>query len=148
MKKLLLALLLCLCSNAYAAQTVAVTDHSVQGNVPLTLEIAATPPMREHGLMDRDTLAPYDGMLFLFPKTARIAFWMKNTRIPLDMIFIDDKGRIVQIAAKTTPYSETPVDSTKPVNAVIELAGGQAAAKKLQIGDSITYTLPPGLHAE
>lgn len=133
---------------ALAAATLPVTVRTPRGDVPLALELAATPEAREHGLMNRDTLAPNDGMLFLFPRTQRVAFWMKNTRIPLDILFIDEKGRIAHIAASTTPYSEAPIDSTKPVGAVIELAGGQAAARKLQEGDSVTYRLPEGTYVK
>lgn len=148
MKYLLFFSLLLLAPLAFAAQTLPVTVRTNQGDVPLTLELATTPAIREQGLMNRDTLAPNDGMLFLFPKANRVAFWMKNTRIPLDILFVDAKGHIVHIAHKTTPYSETPIDSTKPVNTVIELAGGQAEAKKLQEGDSVIYSLPAGIHAQ
>ncbi len=148
MKYLLSFFLLFIASSALAAQTVRATIHTSHGETPLMLELATTPQTRAQGLMHRDSLTPNDGMLFIFPHSAPMAFWMKNTRISLDMLFINTQGKIMHIAAQTTPYSESPIDSHAAVNQVIELAGGQAAAHHIQTGDSVIYQLPEGTHVE
>ena len=148
----LAALLLFAATAAMACEddgdTISARIATAHGTKPLKLELATTPPVREHGLMDRTTLAPNDGMLFVFPDTKPIAFWMKNTRIPLDMLFLDTKGKIVHIAANTTPMSEAHIESTAPTKAVIELAGGRAKAFGIHEGDTVTYTLPADAHVE
>ncbi|MFM7027102.1 MAG: DUF192 domain-containing protein [Chakrabartia sp.] len=103
------------------------------------VEVAATDAQQERGLMFRPTLAPDAGMIFPM-KPARFAtFWMKNTLIPLDMVFIRADGRIARIAAQTVPYSLMPVDSGEPVAAVLELAGGRAAELGIAPGDRVRW---------
>ncbi|MEO0440630.1 MAG: DUF192 domain-containing protein [Pseudomonadota bacterium] len=104
-----------------------------------TVEIAQSPEQQARGMMFRTELAPDKGMLFPFPAEKMASFWMKNTVIPLDIIFVRSDGTIESIAAQTTPYSLEPVQSGEPVAAVLELAGGRAAELSLQPGDTISW---------
>jgi uncharacterized membrane protein (UPF0127 family) len=101
-----------------------------------TVELALTGPQMARGLMFREELAPDAGMLFVFPQ--RVAsFWMRNTLIPLDMLFIDRDGRVVRIAERTTPLSEQGISSRRPVVAVLELAGGTAERLGIEVGSKV-----------
>jgi uncharacterized membrane protein (UPF0127 family) len=84
-----------------------------------------------------------EGMVFTHSPPRPASMWMKNTYIPLDMLFVDADGRIVKIAERTTPHSLEPVGTNTPVQAVIELRGGEAARRKLQVGDRATWSLQP-----
>lgn len=128
-----------------AAEAVDVTVYTTKGEVPLQLELAATPESRIQGLMHRDTLAPLDGMLFLFPKAHDYAFWMKDTRIPLDILFVNDEQRIVHIARDVAPYTKAERASGQPIVAVIELDGGRALKEAIAEGDHVRYDLPKSL---
>jgi uncharacterized membrane protein (UPF0127 family) len=101
------------------------------------VEVADTFDTRERGLMFRKTLAPDRGMLFDFKTEQPVSFWMRNTLIPLDMVFIGADGRIVSIARNATPMSETPIASAGPVLDVLELKGGRAAEIEAAPGDRI-----------
>jgi uncharacterized membrane protein (UPF0127 family) len=133
-----LLLLLCLPFSAQAAARMAdVTFQTQAGPQRFTAEVVDTPDAREHGLMYRTTLPERHGMLFLFPETAMQAFWMKNTLIPLDMIFIDDQGVVTNIAENAVPETLDVHRSTRPVRTVLELAGGSAARYHLRAGDRV-----------
>jgi hypothetical protein len=121
------------------------TIYTTQGEVPLKLEVAATPEAREHGLMERIRLAPFDGMLFLFPTDDDHRFWMKNTRLPLDMLFVGDDRSVAAVEADTAPYSLDLHHAGRPVRSVIELDGGRAAKDGIEPGDKVRYALPPSL---
>ncbi len=103
-----------------------------------TVEIADTPETRERGLMFQKELAPDQGMLFVWPDSAPRSMWMKNTFIPLDMLFITGSGRIAYIAPMRQPHSLRTVHSGEPANAVLELAGGTAAQLRLRTGDRVS----------
>lgn len=108
----------------------------------IRVEIAADDDTRTQGLMYRESVPPDRGMLFLFPDTGLRPFWMKNTLIPLDIIWIDQTGRIVDISADTPPCKTDDCPSYPPKELsrfVLELAGGQAAARRLKIGDVLTF---------
>ncbi len=105
-----------------------------------TVEIARTTPEQAKGLMFRRELADDRGMIFPFPEPRMASFWMKNTVIPLDIIFIRADGKIENIAANTTPYSLDPVQSTAAVAAVLEVRGGLAAATGIKAGDTVKWT--------
>lgn len=105
-----------------------------------TVEMARTPQQQNQGLMFRTSLADDKGMLFPFSQQRVASFWMRNTLIPLDIIFIGSDGRIVNIAENTTPYSLEPVLSTAPVAAVLELRGGLTAQLGIKAGDRATWT--------
>ena len=113
------------------------TIHTARGPVRFQVEIADTDATRERGLMFRKSLAPDRGMLFDFHEPRLVAFWMKNTLIPLDMLFIDKGGVVVSIAREATPMSETPIPSGAPVVGVLEIAGGGAAAIGAEPGDKV-----------
>jgi hypothetical protein len=105
-----------------------------------TIEVADTPDERARGLMFRETMAPDAGMLFDYGSDQRgVAFWMKNTPLPLDMIFIREDGTITQIAADTTPYSLEPIASREPVRFVLEVNAGTAARLGITPGGRLVH---------
>lgn len=95
------------------------------------------------GLMYRSQMASDAGMLFLFPDETRRSFWMKNTKIPLDIIFINSAKRIVTIQRSTTPFSESSIPSTGPAQYVLELNAGVADQLSLSEGDYLNWQLIP-----
>ncbi|WP_223633334.1 DUF192 domain-containing protein [Rhodobacter sp. TJ_12] len=97
-------------------------------------EIADDPDERAQGLMGRTALPPAQGMLFVYPEPQQVAFWMHDTLIPLDMIFVDAAGRITQIHANARPLDETPIPARAPTQYVLEIGGGQAARLGLAPG--------------
>jgi uncharacterized membrane protein (UPF0127 family) len=105
------------------------------------VEIAATPDERALGLMFRRSLAPDAGMLFDFGHTGPVAMWMKNTLIPLDMLFVASDGAVVNIAQRTVPQSLTPIPSARPVRFVLEVAGGTTARLGIKPGDKLIHPL-------
>jgi uncharacterized membrane protein (UPF0127 family) len=105
-----------------------------------TVEIAATPREQQTGMMYRRSLAPDRGMLFPYSPPVPVGFWMKDTFIPLDMVFIRADGTIARIAT-AVPHSLESVSSIEPIVAVLEIAGGRAAELGLREGDRVTYTL-------
>ncbi len=104
-----------------------------------TVEVARTKEEQARGLMERQSLAPDRGMLFPYQTPQPVAFWMKNTLIPLDMIFIAPGGRILRIEANTVPLSLEPVGSGEAVEAVLELAGGRSAELGIAAGDRVEW---------
>ena len=107
--------------------------HSVQ------VEIAKDDLARERGLMYRRFMPPEHGMLFEFEHEGRQSFWMRNTYIPLDMIFISKTGVVTNIVAKAEPLSERIIPSGPPCAAVLELNGGAAAAMGMKVGDIVRH---------
>jgi uncharacterized membrane protein (UPF0127 family) len=108
-----------------------------KGLARFTVEMATTWPQQEAGLMFRKVVAPNQGMLFDFGKDGPVSFWMKNTLIPLDMLFIKSDGRVARIAANAKPLSTDAIPSYEPVRAVLEIAGGRAAELGLKPGDLV-----------
>jgi len=102
-----------------------------------TIEIADDNDERSRGLMFRESMPGDAGMLFIYPDERVASFWMKNTYIPLDMLFIANDGTITQIAPMTEPHSLTPVRSELPVRAVLEINGGMSETLGIEAGDSI-----------
>ena len=109
------------------------------GAQQFAVELAVTSEQRAQGLMYRERLPADAGMLFLYPAARQIAMWMKNTLIPLDMLFIGDDGRILHIAERAIPGSTATISSMQPARAVLELNGGTAARLKIQVGDRVLY---------
>jgi uncharacterized protein len=105
-----------------------------------TVEVARTPNDQAQGLMNRRALAPDSGMLFPFDPPRPASFWMRNTLIPLDMIFIRPDGAIARIAANTVPMSETQVAVGEPMTAVLELRGGRAGELGIREGDRVSWS--------
>ena len=108
-----------------------------------TVEIADTPKTWEHGLMERASLDPNAGMLFVFPDVAPRTFWMMNTLIPLDMVFIDADHRIINIQENALPCAAPrrcpTYHSTAPAKYVLEIPGGRARALGVQAGDHVHF---------
>ena len=109
------------------------------GRHAFQVEIVDNDATREHGLMDRRYMAADHGMLFEFDHEAPVSFWMKNTYIPLDMIFIAPSGVVTHIAANAEPLSERVIPSGGPCVAVLELNGGTAASIGLKVGDKVRH---------
>ena len=105
------------------------------------VELAGTPEERAQGLMFRKSLAPDAGMLFDFKEPGPVAMWMKDTLIPLDMLFISRDGRIARIVERTVPLSLAPIPSGEAVLAVLELNGGTAARLGLKAGDRVIHPI-------
>jgi uncharacterized membrane protein (UPF0127 family) len=104
-----------------------------------TVELARTEEEQATGLMNRSSLAPDRGMVFPFDPPRDASFWMKNTLIPLDMIFVRADGTIANIEANTVPLSLEPVYSDGPVAAVLEIAGGRSAELGINAGDKVKW---------
>jgi uncharacterized membrane protein (UPF0127 family) len=104
-----------------------------------TVEVARTPDEQAQGLMNRQALAPDRGMLFPYEPPQPTSFWMKNTLIPLDIIFIRADRTIARIAAETVPLSLDPVPSLEPVVAVLEIPGGRSAELGIKEGDRVGW---------
>jgi uncharacterized protein len=104
-----------------------------------TVEVARTPGEQAQGLMFRERLGANEGMLFPFPSPRPASFWMKNTLIPLDMIFIRSDGSIARIAVNTVPHSLEPVGVSEPVAAVLELRGGRSTELGIGEGDRVSW---------
>ena len=103
------------------------------------VEVADTPDTQARGLMFRNHLDPDHGMVFLFDTEKDHSFWMKNTPIRLDMVFISRDGRIVGIHPNAEPFSLKPIGVGAPSRVVLEVNGGFAAAHGLAVGDHVTY---------
>ena len=103
------------------------------------VELALNDSERARGLMFREKLGPYDGMLFDFFQEAPVSFWMKNTVIPLDIIFIGRDRRILNVYADAEPYNERPILSEGEASAVLELVGGRAAQLGIAAGDRVAW---------
>ena len=110
---------------------------TARGVFHFKVEVADTFAARETGLMNRKSLATDRGMLFDFKSAQYVGFWMKNTLIPLDMLFISRDGKIASIAQNAVPMSEAAIPSGAPVLAVLELAGGRAAQIGALPGDQV-----------
>ncbi|MCC5885474.1 MAG: DUF192 domain-containing protein [Gammaproteobacteria bacterium] len=118
-----------------------VTIHGAEPR-HFAVEVAATAESRSQGLMYRTELADDAGMLFIFERPAEVAFWMRNTYIPLDMIFVDRRGRIVHIHAQAQPHDDTLISSGQPVTHVLEINGGLAEELGIETGQRMTITWP------
>ncbi len=105
----------------------------------LEVELAVTGEQHAQGLMYRRNLAEDAGMLFLYRGAGMLSMWMKNTSVPLDMMFIAPDGRIVDIAERTVPYSLETVSSRFAASAVLEVNGGTVARLGVQPGDRVLH---------
>lgn len=163
MRALLLSLLLPLsltvpaCSpqaaeNATAPAPTQAATHPVSGLevIPLTIatldkthafrvEVARTPQQQAQGLMFRTAMGPDEGMLFPYDTPHVLSFWMKNTVLSLDLIFIDEQRRIINVAENATPYSEASIVSAAPGIAVLELNGGRARELGIVAGNKVDW---------
>jgi uncharacterized membrane protein (UPF0127 family) len=112
-----------------------------QGVRDISVEVTESPQEKATGLMFRTALADNAGMLFYYDTPQEITMWMRNTYIPLDMVFIRPDGRVHRIEAWTVPLSEDIVASHGDVAACLELAGGAAERLGLKVGDRVEYPL-------
>ena len=129
---------------AVYAQTLETSSLSIEtdeGAHAFTVEIADDPEEITRGLMDRETMDPDAGMLFDFGNPREPAMWMKNTLIPLDMIFIASDGTIQMIARNTVPGSLRTISPGMPVKGVLELNGGRAAELDIEPGDKVVHPI-------
>ena len=119
--------------------TVPLTVESNKGKMrtDFIAELAATPAHRAKGLMFRSELADNQGMLFDFKETRNVSMWMKNTPLSLDMIFTDDRGKVLYVARNTVPYSEDIISPGVPVYAVLEVKAGTAHRLRIKPGDRL-----------
>jgi uncharacterized membrane protein (UPF0127 family) len=95
--------------------------------------------MQARGLMFRQSLAPDRGMLFVFGREQRLIFWMKNTYLSLDIIFIRKNGRIAAVVADTVPLSDAAISPDVPASAVLELNAGTAKRLHIEVGDDVQH---------
>jgi uncharacterized membrane protein (UPF0127 family) len=114
-----------------------------RGRFAFAVELADTPQTRSRGLQGRPTLAADHGMLFDFGRTGPVAMWMKDTPVSLDMVFLDERGRVIGIAHRTTPGSREVIQSPAPARAVLEVAAGTAGRLKLAAGDRVIHPMFP-----
>jgi uncharacterized protein len=114
------------------------------GRFQFEVELAQTPAERARGLMFRESLADDHGMLFDFGHPQEVAMWMRNTLIPLDILFIRSDGSISRIARDAHPLSDRVMESGDPVRAVLELRGGLTAERGIEPGDRIIHPLFDG----
>jgi len=105
------------------------------------VDMATNDAERSHGLMFRKSLGPYEGMLFDFHQEQPVSFWMKNTLIPLDMIFIAADGTIRHIHSNAVPLSTDAIPSQFPVRGVLEINGGSAKLLGLKPGDKVKHPI-------
>ena len=110
---------------------------SEQNEIVFEVELADTPARRVQGLMFRYKMEPNQGMFFIFDHEEPQSFWMKNTYLSLDMIFIDENFQIVQIYENAFPLKEEPIVSDYPARYVLEILGGTAKMVGIEIGNSV-----------
>jgi len=122
-----------------ATATVPLSIATKSGKVAFRVEVARTSEEQARGLMYRTSLAEDRGMIFPMTPPRFASFWMKNTYIPLDLIFIRADGSIARIAANAVPEDLSPIPSGEPVAAVLEIAGGGAARHGIVEGDRVSW---------
>ncbi|MBI1308734.1 MAG: DUF192 domain-containing protein [Proteobacteria bacterium] len=110
--------------------------HVQVGQAKVEAEVADTDAEREHGLMGRQVMAEDQGMLFVWDTADRHIFWMKDTPLPLDMIFIAG-GKVVGVKAQAQPYDESNIDVGVDSDSVLEMNGGWAARHHVAVGDAV-----------
>ena len=133
---LLLLLVVAGCQRSQSAQSALPTVQMKLGSKTYTLEVAADDESKQRGLMRRDSMPADHGMIFVFADSERRSFYMKNTRIPLDIIYIGEDGKVDSIK-QMKPYDEHTVWSDGPAKWAVELNQGQAAAAAVKVGDVV-----------
>jgi uncharacterized membrane protein (UPF0127 family) len=136
------AVLAFLAQSAFAQLAVTpLTIKSDEASHAFTVEIASTEDDIRQGLMFRESLAPDAGMLFDFGQVRPASMWMKNTLIPLDMLFMDAEGQVIAIARNAVPGSLRSLGPGVPVRAVLEIPGGRAKALGITPGDTVEHPI-------
>jgi uncharacterized protein len=141
------AVLIAALALAGGSASAACTDTAVDlrgdwGSARFTVELADDPAERAQGLMNRPSMPRSAGMLFLYERPQRATFWMRNTLIPLDMIFMDETGTVTRVHENAVPLDETTIDGGDGVLAVLEINGGLARAIGIAEGSELRH---PGL---
>ena len=136
-------LLLCSCSKSEESKTSQLTIKTDDGNVVYTVETAQTDEELEHGLMDRDSLPAKHGMIFDLSKhqSQLVAMWMKNTKIPLDMLFINPDGVIYWVKENAQPMSEQLIIPPAAARAVIEINGNDVEKYNIKVGQKVEHAM-------
>jgi uncharacterized membrane protein (UPF0127 family) len=129
---------------AAQAASAACTDTGVDlrgdwGTARFNVEVADDPAERAQGLMNRPSMPASAGMLFIYDAPQRATFWMKNTLIPLDMIFVDETGTVTRVHENAVPLDETNIDGGTGVLAVLEINGGLASAIGIAEGSQLRH---------
>jgi uncharacterized membrane protein (UPF0127 family) len=109
------------------------------GTARFRVEIADTPEERATGLMHREEMAAAAGMLFVYERPQRVSFWMENTLIPLDMVFMDASGTVMHIHENAVPLDRTPIPGGNDIQFVLEINGGMAAMVGLTEGSQMRH---------
>ena len=122
-------------------ETGPLTIDSANGVHAFTVELANDPEEITTGLMNRESMAPDAGMLFDFGQPREASMWMKNTLIPLDMLFMDPAGKVIAIARNAVPGSLRTISPGVPVKSVLELNGGRAAELGIEPGDEVHHPI-------
>lgn len=123
-----------------------VTIHAAAGPVRVPVELAVTPEARTQGLMYRRDLPSHAGMLFVFPQESLQNFWMRNTPLPLDLIFITAAHRVAGVVADARPFSEDSLGVPVPSQFVLEVHAGFAARQHIAAGDAVEFVGVPPPH--
>ncbi len=137
----LLLLVLVPVGSVSAQDLSSLTVDTAGGERRFAVELADNPATRSRGLMFRESMPLDHGMLFDFERERQQSFWMKNTPLSLDIIFIDRRGIIVHIHHRAVPYDETPIPSLKPASAVLEINGGVARLIGIVEGDRVRHRI-------
>lgn len=111
--------------------------HGDEEIARIAIEVAMSPEQKTKGLMFRESLPARHGMLFLYNPPRNAHMWMKNTLIPLDMLFIDESNRIIHIHSNAKPHDLTSIGAERPVAAVLEINGGEARKLDIRVGDVV-----------
>ena len=125
--------------SSYPRADLAIRSRQPAATHEFRIWVAQTPQQQAQGLMFVRDLPPNEGMLFIHPTPRVASMWMKNTFIPLDMVWIDSRGRIAAIHANTTPHSLDTVSAPMKVKAVLELRGGETARRSIRVGDTVHH---------
>jgi uncharacterized membrane protein (UPF0127 family) len=120
-------------------EVIPLTVTTPTGTHALRVEVARTPQEQSRGLMHRTAMGADEGMLFPYDQPRMLSFWMKNTVLSLDLIFIDEERRVINVAANAVPYSERSIYSAAPGIAVLELVGGRAAELGIVSGSKVDW---------
>jgi uncharacterized protein len=144
----LLALAPLLASLPVQAQALACREDTLQlrgpwGQARFTVEIADTDATRSRGLMFRERMARGAGMLFIYDRPQTVAFWMRNTLIPLDMIFVEEDGRVAHVHHEAVPLDETPIWGGNRIQFVLEINGGLARQLGIAVGSEMRHPRLP-----
>lgn len=145
MRSAIAAIALMICTGAAAAASdAACRDDQVQlrgdwGQARFTIELADDEAERAQGLMHRESMPQGAGMLFVYPETRTVGFWMKNTLIPLDMIFLDATGTVARVHSNAVPGDLTPIMGGSDIKAVLEINGGLAERMGIAAGTQMRH---------